>query len=306
VKIGVFSKMTEKLSFTLIENSFCFLESAIKYSKEKERRDWKYAILNLANALELMMKAVLEKEHWSLVFESIDSASREKIIKGNFQSVNFETSINRLENIVNFKLSASDLKYLKKIRDIRNKITHFSFEINIEETKSIVARGLGVFIKLYKKIDTYKNADDILHFINSELIEFEKYVKLRLAEIKDDLRASKRPDKNFYSCPSCLQNTIIINTNFDELFCKFCGAKFSYNDVANYSGGNGGSCPECENGRLAFVVYNSEEGEFICTKCGFKSDYSYNVQCTSCQNTYWDENGNDDYLCESCYKSNYD
>ena len=61
VKIGVFSKMTEKLSFTLIENSFCFLESAIKYSKEKERRDWKYAILNLANALELMMKAVLEK-----------------------------------------------------------------------------------------------------------------------------------------------------------------------------------------------------------------------------------------------------
>ena len=50
-----------------------------------------------------------------MVFESIDSASREKIIKGNFQSVNFETSINRLENIVNFKLSARDLTYLKRL-----------------------------------------------------------------------------------------------------------------------------------------------------------------------------------------------
>lgn len=298
--------MTEKLSFTLIDNSFCFLESAIKYSKEKERSDWKYAILNLANALELMMKAVLEKEHWSLVFEKIDNASREKLIKGDFQSVNFETSINRLKNIVNFKLGVRDLEYLKEIRDIRNKITHFAFEINIELTKSIVARGLGVFIKLYKKIDTHKNADDILHFINSELIEFGKYVKLHLAEIKNNLKSSKRPDKNFHSCPSCLQNTIIIKTNFDGLLCKFCGAEFSYNDVANYSECNGGPCPECENGWLALVVYNNEKGEFICTKCGFKSDYNYNVQCTSCQNTYWDENGNDAYLCESCYKSIYD
>ena len=296
--------MTEKLSLTLIENSFDFLYRAIKYSKEK--RDWKYAVLNLANALELMMKTILEKEHWSLLFESIDSASREKLIKGDFQSVNFETSINRLKSIINFKLSTSDLKYLRKIRDIRNKITHFKFEINIEEIKSIVARGLGVFIKLYKKIDKDKNADDILHFINSELIEFEKYVKLHLSEIKEDLRASKRPDKNFHSCPSCLQNTIIIDTNFDNLSCKFCGEEFSYSDVASYSEGNGGPCPECEKGWLAFVVYNDKEGEFICTKCGFKSDHSYNVQCTSCENTYWDENGNDDYLCESCYKSIYD
>ena len=59
----------DKLTLSLIENSFDFLESSIKYSRGTENRDWKYALLNLASAIELMMKAILEQEHWSLLFE---------------------------------------------------------------------------------------------------------------------------------------------------------------------------------------------------------------------------------------------
>ena len=54
-------KMLEKLSLTLAENSFDFLNSAVKYARGKDARDWKYALLNLASALELMMKAVLKR-----------------------------------------------------------------------------------------------------------------------------------------------------------------------------------------------------------------------------------------------------
>ena len=126
-------------------------------------------------------------------------------------------------------------KIHKKIRENRNKITHFSAELHIEEVKSIVAKGIGVFIKLYKKIDTEKNVEDTLHYINSELLGFRKYVKLRLAEIEKEINDSKRPNSVFLSCPSCLQETIIIHEKYDELFCKFCGAEFSYEDMARYS-----------------------------------------------------------------------
>ena len=66
------------------------------------------------------------------------------------------------------------------------------------------------FIKLYKN-STEKNVEDTLHYINSELLGFRKYVKLRLAEIEKEINDSKRPNSVFLSCPSCLQETIIIH-----------------------------------------------------------------------------------------------
>ena len=145
-----------------------------------------------------------------------------------------------------------------------------------------------------------------LHYINSELLGFQKYVKLRLSEIEKEISGMQRPGI-FLTCPSCLQETIVIDTKFDELCCKFCGAGFSYKDMASYSSeGYFGPCPECSNGALAYLSNISEPGgEYICTKCGFTSPENYNIVCTSCENTFWDENGGEGYLCEVCYDSIY-
>lgn len=248
----------DKLTLSLIENSFDFLESSIKYSKGTENSDWKYALLNLANAIELMMKAVLEQEHWSLLFEDLRKASRDILSKGNFKSVNFETAIERIKSIVGISFSHTEEKYIEKIRQKRNRITHFSVELHIEEVKFIVAKGIGIFIKLYKKIDTAENIENKLHYINSELLGFQKYVKLRLTEIKKEISNMQRP-KFFLTCPFCLQETIVIDTKIDELCCKFCGAEFSYKDMASYaSEGYFGPCPECNNGALAYLVPDRE------------------------------------------------
>ena len=254
----------DKLTLSLIENSFDFLESSIKYSKGTENHDWKYALLNLASAIELMMKAVLEQEHWSLLFEDIKKANKEILSQGDFKSVNFETAIERLKSIVGISFSHTEEKYIEKIRQKRNRVTHFSVELHIEEVKSIVAKGIGIFIKLYKKIDTAENVEDKLHYINSELLGFQKYVKLRLAEIEKQISGMQRPDI-FLTCPACLQETIVIDPNFDELCCKFCGAGFSYKDMASFaSDGYSGPCPECENGALAFLSEVGDQGgEYI-------------------------------------------
>lgn len=295
----------DKLTLSLIDNSFDYLENSIKYSKAEENRAWKYALLNLASAIELMMKGVLEKEHWSLLFEDIKKANKDALAKGDIKSVNFETAIERIKSIVGVSFSITDEKYLEKIRQTRNRITHFSVELHIEEVKSIVAKGIGVFIKLYKQIETAENVEDKLYYINTELLGFQKYVKIRLAEIDKEISGMERPDI-FLTCPSCLQETIVIDKKYDELSCKFCGAGFTYKDMASFaSNGYSGPCPECRNGALAYLSDVGEHGEYICTKCSFKSEYNYNVVCSSCENTFWDENGGDNYLCETCRNSIY-
>ncbi len=295
----------DKLTLSLIENSFDFLESSIKYSKGTENRDWKYALLNLASAIELMMKAVLEQEHWSLLFEDIKKANKSIMEQGDFKSVNFDTAIERIKSIVGITFSPTDEKYIEKIRKKRNRITHFSVELHIEEVKSVVAKGIGIFIKLYKQTDTAENVEDKLHIINTELLGFQKYVKLRLAEIEKEISGMERPGI-FLTCPSCLQETIVIDTKYDELCCKFCGAEFSYKDMASYaSDGYSGPCPACNNGALAYLSHAGDSGEYICTKCDFSSEENYNIVCSSCENTYWDENGGESYLCEACHDSIY-
>lgn len=296
----------DKLTLSLIENSFDFLESSIKYSNGTENRDWKYALLNLSSAIELMMKAVLEQEHWSLLFEDIKKANKDILGQGDFKSVNFDTAIERIKSIVGVNFSPSDEKYIVKIRQKRNRITHFSVELHIEEVKSIVSKGISIFVRLYKEIDTSENVEGKLHYINTELLGFQKYVKLRLAEIEKEISGMKRPDI-FLTCPSCLQETIVVDKKLDELCCKFCGAEFSYKDMASYaSGGYSGPCPACSNGALACLAQTSESGEYICTKCNFTSEENYNVVCSSCENIYWDEDGGgENYLCEACHDSIY-
>ena len=118
--------MDDKLSLSLIENSFDFLESAIKYAKGTENRDWKYALLNTASAIELMTKAILEHEHWSLLFDKVDNAKKELLSQGNFNSVNFVTAIERTKCIVGINFSPSEDSYIKKIQlntDFRGAIT---------------------------------------------------------------------------------------------------------------------------------------------------------------------------------------
>lgn len=294
--------MSSKLELSLVENSMDFIESSIKYAKDAEPKAWKHSLLNIAASLELLMKAILEEEHWSLLFENVDSASKHKLKVGDFKSANFETSIKRIKEIVGIKLSPRDEKYLLKLRKFRNRATHFSIKINLDELKSIVARGLTIYISLAKELkDFAEDYDEFVHYVNSELAEFDKYLKLRLSSLRKELNSCERPASELSACPDCLQDTLVYQSN--QIHCLFCGSEMSFKELADYSEGQGGPCPECSEGELALILYNNEDGEFICTKCGFKTGYSYNRDCSICENVFWDEAGSD--MCEACWDSIY-
>ena len=289
--------MSRILTINLAENAHDFMESAIQYTKSDKPLNWKYAIIHLAIALELLMKSILEKEHWSFIFDDIDNASKRHLNSGDFKSVDFENALKRLKELAGITLEERDRKYLRKIRQIRNKLTHFSISINIDELKSIVARGINIFIKLYQEYSD-SDAEEYIFSLNNDLKEFDRYVSLRLAELRPILGSSDRPPWQFTSCPSCWQNSLIINDSM--VACLFCGNQFTFQELAEYSEDICGRCPDCEIGYLGLILYNNEDGEYICTRCGFTSEYCYNKECGRCGEIYWDEEGSP--MCPNCWQ----
>jgi hypothetical protein len=291
-------KEDKKLQFSLLENAKDFIDQAIIDAKQPDSRSFKYSLIHLASGLELLIKAILEKEHWSLLFDDVKQATQGKLQSGNFRSVDFGKAEERLANIPGSNLSKADRIFLKSLRDLRNKIVHFGFSVTEAQIKSLVQKGWAVFIRLYEKRlpDTYDQA--WVYQKSQELSSFDEFVKDRLKHLRSKLRSSNRPSRYFRMCTMCSQDTLLIEDGNQGVSCAFCGEKYDIAGLALVSEGGGGSCPSCENGRLGFVLYNNEAGEFHCVLCGFTSEYSYNEECPRCGQVFW--NQNHDVMCADC------
>ena len=244
--------MAEELKFTLIENAEDFLREALNYVVASAPRDWKYAILHLCSALELLVKAILEKEHWTLLFEDVERASRQTLQSGNIETVRFEKALNRLQNIVGITFEPKSLTYLKQLRRLRNRSNHFSLELNVQQAKSLVARGIIVFLTLEQRY-LHDTPDKTLEYkINQTLHDFEKYVSERLRDLRLELDTADRPPPHFRTCMKCLQEALILEEGW--FTCLFCGEVWSSQDlVENYGEGLGGRCPSCDEGTLCLI-----------------------------------------------------
>lgn len=282
---------------TLLENAEDFLREAVHHARMATPRNWKYAILHLCSALELLFKAILEQEHWSLIFENVNEASRQKLYSGNFRSVRFDTAVKRLQGILGGPLTAKDVKYLETLRDRRNCLMHFSVNLNINQARSLVARGLNIFLDLRR---SYLTSDRGLEYeINQTLQDFQNYVKQRLRSLSQELKDAERPHRLFTTCRHCAQETIVLRD--DRAFCLFCGEEYSLDELAEIGEGRGGPCPQCEGGSLTFVLFNNEEGQFVCVRCGFEASHDHNISCAYCGTKFWSEDGFP--ICGDCWEN---
>ncbi len=265
--------MSERLTLSLIENAHDFIVSAAEDAKKDDSRYWKYSLLNLASGLELILKARLDTEHWSLLFANIDKAAKEKMKQGDFVSVDFETALTRLKNISEVCLPFKVEKDLKTIRRMRNKIIHFAVDVNIRELKGLVAKGINIFIEFYK--ENFEVDNSFIYDLSETLVEFEEFVTSRLKSLEDELKELDRPANLIRDCSRCLQNTLILNDS--AVKCLFCGYEISLRELAeNYTECSVELCPECHEETVAFILYNNDEGDWICVSSGFKGNYNHN------------------------------
>ena len=67
---------SEQLQLTLLDNALDFLLSAAEaVNRDEGPRSLKEAVLHLGNGVELLVKARIAREHWSLIFADVDKAN---------------------------------------------------------------------------------------------------------------------------------------------------------------------------------------------------------------------------------------
>ena len=209
---------SDPLHVGLLENALDSLLSASEAVRRDEGpRSLKEAVLHLANGIELLVKARLALEHWSLIFANIDRASTDKVQGANFTSVGFETAIRRLEGIVRVPISESDISHINNLREERHRLTHFTGMINPLQTKLWVAKTMAFCLEFCEQ-QNMKTADiqRIFGEVSMNLTKLQVFVDERTKSISAEWK-----DALIWECPECEQESLVIDGG-GEVECKFC------------------------------------------------------------------------------------
>lgn len=267
----------KRLPVSILENALDFAQSAAEYVKSSKPRNLKYAILHLAAGIELLLKARLAGEHWTLIVSRVSDANRARLSTGDFISVNIETAWARLEEIAGLQFARNVFKDVDELRRLRNKIQHFDMSIDSNQALSLLAKGHNFVIDFAKNhmAKDYKRFEQQFDAIRGHLNRFEGFVAHRLETIKDALEAAKRK----VDCPRCYQETLILDD--DALKCAFCDYQSDYEELAREIGESDEvlMCPECGEIACTFVVFNNEDAGWKCIACGERGDYQVCGRC---------------------------
>ncbi len=93
-------KASLHIEFTLLENGLDFIWSAVEHlGTDSSKRSVKYAVLNLAAGIELILKERLRRESWKLVFADPEKADEHAYKRGAFESIRLKPPLPRQRSV---------------------------------------------------------------------------------------------------------------------------------------------------------------------------------------------------------------
>ena len=288
--LGGDRRVVMRIQFGLLDNALDYLRWATEHTTEDEDRHWKQALLNLAAGIELLLKARLQEEHWSLLFADIDKASARRLRTGDFVSVDARTALSRLEEIAGVKLSDEDRQPLRVLREFRNGAQHFALDVEEEAVKALLARNLNFAVDFchdHLKDQLTEERERILAEILEAANAFSAFVDERREVIAGRLAAAPA----VYDCPTCVQeNTLVLGEGDPE--CAFCRARFEPDYVADLGEGRlPWECMSCGRTTVLLVLYNNDWGVGLCSTCG-----CWQQRCLSCSHEFMGQS----HICPGC------
>ena len=285
----------DHVQLNLIENGLDFLLSAAEsVQRDENPRNLKDAVLHVANGTELLFKARLAGEHWSLIFSNPGDASLEKLAGEEFHSVDLEKAVERLDKIARVQVDKATITRLKNLRKFRNKLTHFTAGLDPTQAKSLVGKSMALCIKFCEEQGmSSPEAETKLGEIHTNLAVLQEFVDDRLETIFKEWE-----DAFVWDCGGCWQPALVINGG--EANCKFCRQQ---SDPEHIAGRNSEvppeDCPKCGRaGTFAFMPTYLERDGWICFACGLRGE-NY-ARCLGCAGIFEYSSPEGLQLCEPC------
>jgi len=241
------------MKFTLIKNAKDSLEHAIEHfvsDSNNEGADLKRVILDVAHALELLLKERLIRIHPAFVYLKVDSYPNDDP-----HTVSTDLAIKRLIRLGGVEFSKDDIQTIKNCKKIRNKIEHFEFELDAKKNKLIVGKILS-FIISFSKYELNLNWES--EFVINPNWERLKSLSSFWEEHSD--RIIKQLEKDEIAtdyCPLCSADTL----DLEEAKCHLCG----FIDLLI-------ECRMCGENFLESSVVDPEIE--LCSRCEYEDGYA--------------------------------
>lgn len=263
-----------QLESALFENGLSFLSRSMRAAAQENpgHQDMTHAAVELAVAIEVLLKARLVREHWALVCAEIGKNTMSDLRSGKARTVTPEVAVDRLKGVAGVEL---DVEQVKSIADLRNRAAHFTLETTPDYAlHATFGRGLHFIQGLVG--DEFTSSPDHLvrilafNFLDESrdfLTRIDSYVRARLDAIEPELLKATL----CLECPLCHQAALVVDEAPEGeggARCRFCSAgphdeelaDLYVEDVLNMSSHvtikDGGEWPvhECfECGRESFV-----------------------------------------------------
>lgn len=286
-----FSTAATQIDFPPVPNGIDYLRSVVDHLHPDTGgtpRDIKYAVLHLQAAVEVLLKARLSREHWSLVFKDPGTATHSKFADSSFESCTTAAAVERLRNIARIQIREKDARALTDLTKDRNRLQHYGLTHN---AKAVEARAATVLDFLLRFLDEAllpalsakerSTVDLTMDEVREGLNEIQSYVTGRMNRLRGT--ELKGAESWTLRCPDCLQ--LAFDTH--QGLCLFCTRDWDSEALADalqsYSLSSLYECPDCDAMALTDPTeFADGKVALYCTICVQRFNLNRLGNCTGC------------------------
>ncbi len=315
------SKVPLEMLQHVVTNALDFLGQSITELEQKP----KYSVIHFHAAIELVLKARLMSEHWSLVVSPKKQADWQEFTQGKFVSVTFEEAATRLEKIAQSGLGDKQLKSFRAVAKHRNQMVHFyhaaeTQQAGIQRIQAIVKEQLSAWYFLHDLMlgqwkETFNKWEQEISEIDAKLREHHEFLKVVFDALKLKIKEQASEGYAFHTCPSCGFESDRHLDKRDSLYeskCLVCGlneqciliecTECEEGEVL-YRGIAEAKCSSCQhhhNESLLLEKFVDSGAAYMAAKDG--GDYPFPLNCSECMGYETVvEVADSQYLCTVCF-----
>ncbi|MCW1877223.1 hsdR [Erwinia sp. INIA-01] len=234
----------------LIDNGLGFLDKA---RSELDRCDYRFSVVSFWTAVELLLKVPLVQEHWTLVCNG-KKIARKDFLTGDFQSVTYSETLERLGNILEKPLRKETALIFDRVRRHRNRVVHFYHDgFSSAEHDDILSEQGDAWFALnrllrdeWKELFRGRLARRLARNETQLLAGNRFYATAKYKHVSHKLDTLRQDGLNISQCTNC-QETAMVHWPMEtggthRVFhpeCRVCSYHYAYALV---------TCPQCGRG----------------------------------------------------------
>jgi len=304
----------EQIFDSLALNAFDFLTRAVAEFEKSP----KYSVIHFCAAVEMLLKAKLLREHWSLVVGKPQEASRAKFEAGDFSSVTLFETRARLREIAGVEISDSAYRTFDFLSKHRNKMIHFyhaGVVGDAKEKERIASEQCLSWFYLHGLLQQWKldfkahqaaisNAEEVMR-------GHRKYLETKYKALSEEIKALVAAGEQVIACESCEFDAAVLRPIRKLIYhgrCLVCDWLGTHVEI---------DCPGCSKSLMLSGAYcecpycqENIDPEKIkdalvdpavahrAIKDG--GDHDIDINCNQCDGYHTVVRMEDKYLCTSC------